>query len=195
MCTQKLMCNAELRPTCNETSRGFKAIELLVMLGPLFGGDGPDVWPSWKKNPNQINKKNSEQPNRLKTFRNKAHYLQNKSLAFWRDKVRHTQLLPAWQGHYATQTCFPDVQPSWDNAPARLLQPGFQTSSVILQSWCRAVSCGCWLFAARAGCASPSPVWAKPSPGSLMSKRHPASPRFPCTGLAPSRLTLVLPAL
>lgn len=57
MCTQKLMCNAELRPTCNETSRGFKAIELLVMLGPLFGGDGPDVWPSWKKTQTKSTKK------------------------------------------------------------------------------------------------------------------------------------------
>lgn len=138
------------------------------VMAQMFGPPG--------KKPKSNQQKTSEQPNRLKTFRNKACYLQNKSLAFSRDKVRHTQLLPAWQGHYATQTCFPDVQPSWDNAPARLLQPGFQTSSVILQSWCRAVSCGCWLFAARAGCASPSPVWAKPSPGSLMSIQcHPGS--------------------
>lgn len=86
-----------LRPTCNVTSCGFKAIKLLVVLGPLFGGDGPYVWPSWKKKKNKTNEqKNNEQPKGLKTFKNKARHLQNKILAFSRDKVRcgHTQLLP-----------------------------------------------------------------------------------------------------
>lgn len=115
-----------LRPTCNVTSCRFKAIKLLVMLGPLFGGDGPYVWPSWgKKKPKQTNKKTSEQPNGLKTSKNKAHHLQNKSLAFSRDKVRcgHTQLLPVWQGRYATQTCFPDVQAELKQSPSQAASP------------------------------------------------------------------------
>lgn len=110
------------------------------------------------------------------------------SYQFGKDIVQYTNLLPRCASRAETiprPQCF---------------TLGFQTSSVVLQSWCRAASCGGWLFAARAGCVSPSPVWAKHSPGSLMNKWHSVSPRFSCTGLintlqVPKRFMLVLSAL
>lgn len=91
----------------------------------------------------------------------------------------------------ARTLCNTNLLPRCASRAETILQPdcftlGFQTSSVVLQSWCRAVSCLCWLFAARAGCVSPSPVWAKHCPGSPMNKWHWAHPRLSCTGVTPS---------
>lgn len=101
--------------------------------------------PPGKKTTKQIKQKTNEQPNGLKTFKNKARHLQNKILAFSRDKVRrgHTQLLPVWQGRYATQTCFPDVQAELSQSPSQTASPWAFKQAVALQSWCRAASCGC----------------------------------------------------
>lgn len=77
------------------------------------------------KKPRTNQQKNNEQRNGLKTFKNKACHLQNKSLAFSRDEVRcgHTQLLPVWQERYATQTCFPDVRAELRQSPSQTASP------------------------------------------------------------------------
>lgn len=141
------------------------------MLGPLFGGDGPYVWPSWgkKRTTKQANKKpvNNQMDWKLPkikhiTYKIKAWLSQETKLdvdtpssyQFGKDVMQHRP---------ASQMC----KPSWVNPPARLLHPRLSNKLCLPSSWCRAASCCCWLSAARAGCVSPSPVWAKHCPGSL----------------------------
>lgn len=124
-----------LGPTCNVAACGFKAVKLLVVLGPLFRGDGPYVWTSWKNK----NKKKTLN-NQSEDLKNKARHLHNKNLAsretkldrdtpssyqFGKDVMKHKP---------ASQMC--ECQLRFD-----CIALGFQTSSVVPQSCCKAVSC------------------------------------------------------
>lgn len=116
-----------LRPTCNVTSCRFKAIKLLVMLGPLFGGDGPYVWPSWgkKKKQNKPIKKpvNNQMDWKLPKIKHitckiKAWLSQETKLdvdtpssyQFGKDVMQH-------------RPCFPDVQAKLRQSPSQTASP------------------------------------------------------------------------
>lgn len=156
-----------LRPTCNVAACGFKAVKLLVMLGPLFRGDGPYVWTSWKNK----NKKKTLN-NQSEDFKNKARHLPNKNLASRETKLDRDKTHPAptslartlWNTNLLPRC----ASASWDLTALHLaFKRALSSPRAATKQFPAADDC---LQPGQDARFSAYPVWTKYSPGSPVNK-------------------------